>query len=566
MEVGLRAGSKVAVIGGGITGAAMAAALLYSARCRGRSLDVQLFEGGGESEGAGAPVLLTPECRSRLAALGCRIAPEWKVAELRGLEVLRDGHSELLPFSQPVWVVDDWPQGESGRELTARSLGAVAALHGARFVQRRVERVERHPVPPPDDGPLPRGSLVVRAGGVAERFHAVALATGPTNELADAFFPGFRMAPTVPAAMARIRLPQARGQEPAIARLLLWPLPGIEGLYLIPCGQSLHALAWGESLVPADLCQALMMAARDGHLPEGFELSQLSLTRVARGVGRKLTAPGRVAVGPAALGHPLQLGLADALASCSRAAIALVDAAHDGAALRHRYLKDGISDLREDACDAVAALKWLRRAGPRSLKALRTARQLSLATFGAGAGILGLPGPSPRALLSHARRAGLAQWLEDSVWPVLPSVLPDARPERNLFYVVDDDADMREALTSYLEDRGAEVVCFSDELALYCAVARRPPTAILLDVVLKWVDGLRLCEGLKRHPMTRASRVFVMSGLDRAHIRLRAMEAGAEGFFPKPLDADLLWERLSGEGQVVSETPAVHPERSAAGA
>jgi CheY-like chemotaxis protein len=114
----------------------------------------------------------------------------------------------------------------------------------------------------------------------------------------------------------------------------------------------------------------------------------------------------------------------------------------------------------------------------------------------------------------------------------------------NLYYVVDDDLDARAALTELLEASGGQVVAFADELALFCAVARRPPTAILLDVVLDWVDGLTLCEGLKRHPLTRDTEVVVMSGLNRPHVRQRALEAGAKAFLPKPFDPDRLLELL----------------------
>ena len=56
----------------------------------------------------------------------------------------------------------------------------------------------------------------------------------------------------------------------------------------------------------------------------------------AAGAGTRLTSKARVAVGGAAFGHPLQLGLSDTLASCTRAAVALVDVAKDADALQRR--------------------------------------------------------------------------------------------------------------------------------------------------------------------------------------------------------------------------------------
>jgi CheY-like chemotaxis protein len=252
-------------------------------------------------------------------------------------------------------------------------------------------------------------------------------------------------------------------------------------------------------------------------------------------------------VGAAAFGHPLQLGLSETLASCSRAAVALLDAGLEGPALERRYVREGLSELLEDATAGARSISWLRRAGRRAPQAFLTARNRGSGGMGGG-GVLGLSTPSPLALLSTARWAGIretmASWVRTTVEP-LPTTIPTLEPD--LYYIVDDDPDQREAMTQLLESTGAHVVAFADELALFCAVARRPPTAILLDVVLHWVDGLRLCEGLKQHPLTRDTRVVVMSGLNRPHVRQRALDAGAEAFLPKPVDPERLLRQLMGQ-------------------
>jgi CheY-like chemotaxis protein len=243
------------------------------------------------------------------------------------------------------------------------------------------------------------------------------------------------------------------------------------------------------------------------------------------------------------------MGLSETLATCSRAAVALLDAGLEAAALERRYVREGLAELLEDAAAGARSLAWLRRAGRRAPEAFLAARNRGPATGVYGGGVLGLAAPTPLALLHSARWAGIretvASWLRTTVEPV-PATIPTLEPD--LYYVVDDDPDAREAMTQLLESQGARVVSFADELALFCAVARRPPTAILLDVVLQWVDGLRLCEGLKQHPLTRQTRVVVMSGLNRPHVRQRALDAGAEAFLPKPVDPERLMRVLSGRG------------------
>jgi len=539
-EAGVVQVNRLAVIGGGVAAMASAVAAIATARARGKALEVTVFE-GHRPDAKAVPALLTPECRSRLAALGCRIPPDWHTRELRGVEIVAGGQSEL--FAGPsggIWVLDGWPNGESGQRILSSALAEVAAQHGARIIPRAVDRLTREPASGTVAPGVRNATLLVRARGAGERFHATILAEGPGAGSGPALFKGYRGPPTLPAVQARLRY-AGRPQEASTLRLLLNPLPGVDGLFLLPCATSVFALAYGPSVEPADFCQAVMGAARDGFLDEGFEMAELEGTRAPCGVGRAITGRGQLAVGAAALGHPFQIGVADTLAGASRAAHALIEAMDEPAVLRRRYVTEGLSDLVEDARAVSIAQRWLRRAGPKAAQALVRARRRSAAVAPFSGGVLGLPSPAPLALLGSARWAGLRQTVRSVLAPTfepLPTMIPAL--EQPLFYVVDDDPDARGALTDLLEASGAKVVAFADELALYCAVARRPPTAILLDVVLNWVDGLTLCEGLKRHPLTRNTEVVVMSGLSRPHIRHRALEAGAKAFLSKPIDPERL--------------------------
>ncbi|MET0401127.1 MAG: response regulator [Cystobacter sp.] len=556
----LASGSRVAIVGGGIAGVGLAASLLFNGRARGCALDVRVYE-SGRPDLVAPPAILTPECRSRLAALGCRVPLEWRAHELRGVELISHGQREVMPAAPGgLWVVDGWPKGLGGLGLVREALAGAATAQGVRFIQRRVERVEQQPVAPDAPAAVRKsGPLVVRAQGSGERFHAVALATGASASLGDSFFPGFEPAPSIAAVQARLRLPSPRMGPPPLARLWMSPLPSVDGLVLLPGTHSVYALAYGAAVTPADLCQALMMAARDGLIEEGFELASLEPTRLPFGPGRSLVAPGQLVVGAAAFGHPLQVGVSDTLASCSRAAVALLDAGLDETSLERRYVRDGLGDLLDDSASGARAVTWLRRAGRRAPQAFLSARHRVAAAGTLGAGVLGLPAPSPQALLAAARWAGIREtmtsWVRTAVEP-LPTTIPTLEPD--LYYIVDDDPDQREAMTQLLESTGAHVVAFADELALFCAVARRPPTAILLDVVLHWVDGLRLCEGLKQHPLTRDTRVVVMSGMNRPHVRQRALDAGAEAFLPKPVEPERLLRQLMG----MVPPQAAHPPTS----
>lgn len=556
---GLHHGAKVAIVGGGVSGAAMAAALLFTARTRGKNLQVHVFE-GREEETISAPVILSAECRSRLAALGCKVTPAWRGVELSSIDVCKGSLVERLPCPPGgLWVVDGWPLRGSGKRTLSTALSAVAALQGATFHPRAAERIEHDETV--EGGTKGAPPFVLRACGKADRFHAVVNACGPKGTMGDSFFEGFKPAPTLQAAHARLSFGELMPLAPSL-RVVLQPVPGVDALYLVPCRDSVYALAFGPTASPADLCQSLMACARDGHLPDGFEIAALAPTAVAAGVSSSFVSEGRLAVGPAAFGHPFQLTISAALASCSRAAVALMEAGTNETALEQRYVWEGISDLLADTKLCVKANSWLRRAGDDAVRVFSRGVTEDRMIAPWSTGLFGLNAPTAKGTLRRARRAAFKSFALSLFKSQLPS-LPPPRLEvgRPLFYIVDDDAAVRTALSEYLESRGAEVVCFSDELALYCAVARRPPTAVVLDVVLQWVDGLSLCDGLKRHPLTRHARVIVMSGIDRPFIRDRAIIHGAEAFMPKPVDPELLWRKLTGlpPPQVLPDVETAEP-------
>lgn len=63
------------------------------------------------------------------------------------------------------------------------------------------------------------------------------------------------------------------------------------------------------------------------------------------------------------------------------------------------------------------------------------------------------------------------------------------------------------------------------------------PDAILLDVVMPGMDGFSVCRILKSDARTRNSPVLFLTALkSEPEIRIKALDAGAEGFISKPLD------------------------------
>jgi CheY-like chemotaxis protein len=127
--------------------------------------------------------------------------------------------------------------------------------------------------------------------------------------------------------------------------------------------------------------------------------------------------------------------------------------------------------------------------------------------------------------------------------------------------VVDDDPDVTEYLSSFLEDEGYEVASAGDERAALEEVERSSPDAILIDVMLPGRSGLDLLVRLRRDPRWAEIPLVLVTGDDnvlkdecRSYLETHHDVRGPDRVLGKPMDRDLLLSVLR-EVAVVSTTP-----------
>jgi CheY-like chemotaxis protein len=106
--------------------------------------------------------------------------------------------------------------------------------------------------------------------------------------------------------------------------------------------------------------------------------------------------------------------------------------------------------------------------------------------------------------------------------------------------VVDDDADLREAITDVLRDAGYEVVVASNgRIALGVLAKSNPlPGLVLLDMMMPVLDGAGFLAEVKGHPEWADVPVVVFSASANPNLQ----ELGARGWVRKPVDLDALLE------------------------
>jgi CheY-like chemotaxis protein len=124
----------------------------------------------------------------------------------------------------------------------------------------------------------------------------------------------------------------------------------------------------------------------------------------------------------------------------------------------------------------------------------------------------------------------------------------------NLIVLVDDDADIREALSELLEDRGFQVRTATngqEALALLHSLSA-PPSAILLDLMMPLMDGYGFLEQQRKDPALAAIPVAIVTAghaVDRTRVGLVIPIIG------KPINVPTLCRTLDDLCARVESTP-----------
>jgi two-component system, OmpR family, alkaline phosphatase synthesis response regulator PhoP len=109
--------------------------------------------------------------------------------------------------------------------------------------------------------------------------------------------------------------------------------------------------------------------------------------------------------------------------------------------------------------------------------------------------------------------------------------------------IVDDENDFIELLQYKLAGHGYELIVANDGVHALSQARMLKPNLILLDILLPDLDGLSVCEILRRQPVTKKIPIIFMSALS-GDITKRTATMHAEDFFTKPLDLQRLEKRI----------------------
>jgi CheY-like chemotaxis protein len=101
--------------------------------------------------------------------------------------------------------------------------------------------------------------------------------------------------------------------------------------------------------------------------------------------------------------------------------------------------------------------------------------------------------------------------------------------------VVDDDASTRTLLELILSSGGHEITLLNDGREALAYLKTHTPDLIVIDVNMPVLDGIEVCSRVKKLPRFRNTPVIVLTSMNDAGTRVRAIDANASEIVYKPL-------------------------------
>lgn len=113
--------------------------------------------------------------------------------------------------------------------------------------------------------------------------------------------------------------------------------------------------------------------------------------------------------------------------------------------------------------------------------------------------------------------------------------------ERQTICIVDDDADIRQLLSDYLQRHGYAAVTAGDADSFFQTLRDSPCDLVVLDIMLPGEDGMAICRRLRAQS---SIPVIFLTALGDTTDRIVGLELGADDYLGKPFEPRELLARI----------------------
>ncbi|MCA9295816.1 MAG: DUF2064 domain-containing protein, partial [Phycisphaerales bacterium] len=105
-----------------------------------------------------------------------------------------------------------------------------------------------------------------------------------------------------------------------------------------------------------------------------------------------------------------------------------------------------------------------------------------------------------------------------------------------LILLVDDNLQNLELMQAYLEALPCRIQTAADGVEAVEAIDIECPDLVLLDVMMPRMSGFEVCQKIKSSPVTRDTKVIMVTALHEVGDFERAVECGTDDFITKPIN------------------------------
>ncbi|THF82182.1 response regulator transcription factor [Cohnella fermenti] len=129
----------------------------------------------------------------------------------------------------------------------------------------------------------------------------------------------------------------------------------------------------------------------------------------------------------------------------------------------------------------------------------------------------------------------------------------------HVIFVVEDDPDIQDLITSFLRHEGYDVHCASSAAGGFELLSSREPDLIVLDIQLPDMDGITFCKHIRSD---YAKPILFVTGNRQQEDKIQALMSGGDDYIQKPFDpldlllrvrANLRWSALLAAGARTEE-------------
>lgn len=108
-------------------------------------------------------------------------------------------------------------------------------------------------------------------------------------------------------------------------------------------------------------------------------------------------------------------------------------------------------------------------------------------------------------------------------------------------FLVEDDQDLADLMTEFLQDEGFIVTQIMDGAAVWQQVAQQIPDIMVLDIMLPNVDGVEICRQLRKQ---YDFPILMLTARDDDFVEVASLREGADNYLTKPVRPHVLLAHL----------------------